>query len=217
VRSTPKPSHVQILIISFKPVKFGEKVVRLLGIVGSPRKGGNTEIAIKEALKAGVQEGAETELVHLVDFKLEACDACRICFETKNCVIDDDVEDIFDKMVQADGIIVGSPVYFQNVNAQTKIFIDRVGYLNIARERKPFRNKIGGAIAVARRSGFANALSEILLFLTGARMIAAGPSVTVLAREKGDAIKDAEGVELARELGKSIVQIAKATASLRGA
>jgi len=196
--------------------KFGEKVVKLLGIVGSPRKGGNTEIMVKEALSAAKQEGLETELIHLVDFNLKPCNGCRTCFETKNCVIEDDVEKIFGKMAEADGIIVGSPVYFWNVNAQTKTFIDRVGFLHNARERKPFRNKVGGAIAVAGRAGVANALSQILLFLAGARMITAPPLVMALARAKGDALEDSMGIEQARELGKSMVQITKATVSLRG-
>ncbi|MDH5482046.1 MAG: flavodoxin family protein [Candidatus Bathyarchaeota archaeon] len=190
-------------------------MVKLLGIVGSPRKGGNTEIIMKEALKAGEQEGAETELIHLVDFSLKPCNGCRTCFETKNCVIEDDVEKIFEKMAGADGIIVGSPVYFYNTNAQTKTFIDRVGYLNSARGRKAFRNKIGGALAVAHRSGLSNALSQILMFLAATRMITAAPVVSSLASAKGDAIKDTPGLDDARELGKSIVQIAKATASLR--
>jgi multimeric flavodoxin WrbA len=192
------------------------KLIRLLGIVGSPRKGGNTEIIMKEVLKAGEQDGAEIELVHLVDFSLKPCDGCRTCFETKNCVIRDDVEKLFEKMTQADVIIIGSPVYFFNVNAQTKTFIDRVGYLHNARGRKAFRNRIGGAIVVGARSGLANALSQILLFLTAARMITAAPAVTSLASAKGDAVKDTRGIDDARELGKSIVQIAKATASLRG-
>ena len=196
--------------------KFGEKVVKLLGIIGSPRKDGNTEFIIKEVLKAGEQEGAEIEMISLVDYNLKPCNACRACFETKNCVIKDDAEKLFKKMTEADGIIIGSPVYFGNISAQTKIFIDRIGYLNIARERKPFRNKIGGAVAVARRSGLTNALSQILLFLASARMTTVAPAVMTLAREKGDAIKDTEGIEQARELGKSMVQIAKATASLRG-
>jgi multimeric flavodoxin WrbA len=190
-------------------------MVKLLGIVGSPRKGGNTEVILDEILKAGEAEGAETELIHLIDFDLKPCDACRTCFENKNCVIRDDVEKIFQKMEEADGIIVGSPVYFFTINAQTKTFIDRVGYLHLARG-KPFRNKVGGAVAVARRSGLTDALSQILMFFAGARMIIATPAVTVLASVKGDAIKDTEGIELARELGKSTVQIAEVTASLRG-
>lgn len=195
--------------------KFGEKMVKLLGIIGSPRKGGNTEILMKEALKASEQEDAETEMIRLVDFSLKPCDGCRTCFETKKCVIKDDVEKIFEKMAEADGIIIGSPVYFYNVTAQTKTFIDRVGYLHNARENIAFRNKIGGAIVVAGRLGLTDALSQILLFLIDVGMITS-PVATVLASKKGDAIKDTRGVEDVRELGKSMVQIAKATASLRG-
>lgn len=190
-------------------------MVKLLGIVGSPRKSGNTEIIMKEVLKAGEREGAETELIHLIDFNLKPCDGCQTCFKTKKCAIKDGVEKIFGKMAEADGIIIGSPVYFQNITAQTKTFIDRVGYLNIARGRKAFRNKIGGAIVVARRSGLSNTTSQILLFLMATRMIAASPVVRALASEKGDANKDKEGIDGARELGRSMVQIAKATASLR--
>lgn len=189
--------------------------MKVLGIVGSPRKGGNTEIIMKEALKASEQEGAETEMIHLIDFNLKPCDGCRTCFETKNCVIKDDVEKIFEKIVEADGIIVGSPVYFYNINAHTKTFVERVGYLNMARGRRAFRNKVGGAVAVAGRSGLTDALSQILLFLTASRMVIASPVVMSLASAKGDAIGDTRGIEDSRELGKSIVQIAKATVSLR--
>ncbi|MEM2103739.1 MAG: flavodoxin family protein [Candidatus Bathyarchaeia archaeon] len=191
-------------------------MVKLLGIVGSPRKGGNTEILVKEALKAAEREGAEVELMHLVDFDIKPCDGCRFCVETRSCVVKDDVEKLYQKIVEADGVIVGSPVYFQGVNAQTKIFIDRVGYLHIVRGRKAFRNKIGGAIVAARRSGLVSALCQILMFFISSRMIVATPTVMSLAREKGDAFKDAEATENAIELGKKMVEIAEATVSLRG-
>jgi multimeric flavodoxin WrbA len=192
-------------------------MVRLLGIVGSPRKGGNTEILVSEVLKAGEQEGADIELIHLVDFSLKPCEGCRSCFDTKNCIINDDVEKIYEKMVKADGIVIGSPVYFQDINAQTKTFIDRVGYLHMARGRKAFKNKVGGAVAVAGSSGVVNATNSILLFMTLSGMIVSSPVVRALAPAKGDALKDIRGMENAKELGKSIVQIAKATSSLRGA
>jgi len=192
-------------------LRAGEKMVKLLGIVGSPRKGGNTETMMREVLKAGEQEGAETELMHLTDFDLKPCDGCRTCFETKNCVIKDDVEKIFEKIAKADGIIVGSPVYFYSINAQTKMFIERVGYLNMARGRKAFRNKIGGAVAVAGSSGLENALSQIMMFLAASRMIIATPVVMAL----GEAAKYTRGIKDARAVGKSMVQIAKATTSLR--
>jgi len=190
-------------------------MVRLLGIVGSPRKGGNTEFVVREVLKAAEQEGAETELISLADYDLKPCDGCEKCIETKSCAINDDVEKIYEKVREVDGIVVGSPVYFFNTTAQVKTFIDRIGYLNIARGRKPFRNKVGGAVAVAARTGPANALSQISLFLSASRMITVAPLVTVLASAKGDAVKDKRGIEDAKELGKNLAQIAKATASLR--
>ena len=189
--------------------------MKLLGIIGSPRKGGNTEIIVIEALKAAKDEGASTELMFLTDFSLGPCDGCRTCFDSKNCVVKDDVEKIYEKMAEADGIIIGSPVYFNNVSAQTKTFIDRVGYLNMARGRKAFRNKVGGAIVVAKRAGLSYAYDQILMFFSGMRMITANPAVGALASAKGEVLKDTEGVEAAKELGRSMVQIAKATAPLR--
>lgn len=190
-------------------------MIKLLGIVGSPRKEGNTETIIKEVLRAGEQEGAETELLHLVDFNLEPCNGCRTCWETKECIIKDDAEKILNKMKEFDGIVIGSPVYFYNINSQTKMFIDRVGYLNYVRGRPAFKNKVGAAIVVAARSGLMNSLSQILLFLTAARMIVASPVVAALGSTKGDVINDTSGIESAKELGKKMVKIAKLTETLR--
>jgi multimeric flavodoxin WrbA len=190
-------------------------MINILGIVGSPRKNGNTEKLMNEALRTSEQANADTDMIRLADFDLKPCDGCRVCFRTKNCIIKDDVENIFSKIVESDGIIIGSPVYFYNVNAQTKIFIDRVGYLHIAREKKHFQNKVGGAIAVAGRSGLMNTLSQIMLFFSSARMIIAAPAVRALASTKGDVTKDKRGIETAKQLGDSIVQIAKATNHLR--
>lgn len=187
----------------------------MLGIIGSPRRDGNTEIVIREVLKAAGQEGAETELISLADYDLKPCNGCEECLETKSCVINDDVEEIYEKIRKVDGIVIGSPVYFFNTTAQIKTFIDRIGYLNIARGRKTFRNKVGGAVAVAARTGPANALAQVSLFLAASRMITVAPLVTVLASAKGDAIKDTRGIEDAKELGKTLAQIAKVTASLR--
>lgn len=170
---------------------------------------------VMEVLRVAEGEGAEGEIIHLVDFDLKPCNGCGLCFETRKCEIEDDVEKIFDKIRDADGVIIGSPVYFQSVSAQTKTFIDRVGFLHIARERKIFRNKVGGAVVVARRSGLASALSQILMFFVSARMIMASPAVMSLAREKGEAAKDTEAIANAMELGRTMAQIAKATAFLR--
>ena len=174
------------------------------------------ETIIKEVLRASEQEGAETELLYLVHFNLEPCNGCRTCWETKECIIKDDAEKILNKMKEFDGIVIGSPVYFYNINSQTKTFIDRVGYLNYVRGRPAFKNKVGGAVVVAGRSGLMNSLSQILLFLTASRMIVASPVVAAIGSGvKGDVIKDTSGVEYAKELGKKMVQIAKLTETLR--
>jgi len=190
-------------------------MVKLLGIIGSPRRDGNTEIIVKEVLKTGEHNGAETEIIHLTDFDLKPCNGCKTCFDTHACVIKDDVEKIFKKIVESDGIVIGSPVYFYNVTAQTKTFIDRVGYLHSARGRVAFKNKVGGAITVAGRSGVTTAISQILLFFNSTRMIIATPTVAAFGYPKGEVIKDNQGIKNAQELGRTMVRIGRKTASLR--
>jgi multimeric flavodoxin WrbA len=190
-------------------------LIKVLGIVGSPRKDGNTEILIREALKSSEQEGAETELIRIIDYELSPCQGCRTCFKTKSCKFQDDIEELYRKLVKADGIIIGSPVYFYNVTSQTKIFIDRLGYLHVARGRKDLKNKVGGAIAVGTRSGLITSLSQILMFFHSTRIISAAPFVISLASSKGDAVKDKRGIEDSQILGKTVFKIAEATTTLR--
>ncbi|MBT7186412.1 flavodoxin family protein, partial [Candidatus Bathyarchaeota archaeon] len=80
-------------------------MVRVLGIVGSPRKGGNTEIMVNNALEAARSEGAETEIVLLAENRVEPCDGCGVCSKTGKCRIDDDFENVFNKMTEAEGLI----------------------------------------------------------------------------------------------------------------
>ncbi|MEM4202398.1 MAG: flavodoxin family protein, partial [Candidatus Hadarchaeum sp.] len=117
-------------------------MIKILGIVGSPRSGGNTEILVNETLKAAAKEGATTELLRLCDKEIKPCDGCRACRKTKECWIKDDFSPIFDKMVESDGIVIASPVYFSSATPQVKALIDRAGYLSIARGRV-FENKVG--------------------------------------------------------------------------
>ena len=195
-----------------------EETIKLLGIVGSPRKGGNTEIAMREALNAAVQEGAETEMMRLADYDLKPCEGCMTCRQTRRCAIEDDVEKLYDKVTGADGIIIGGPVYLVSLNSHTKVFIERLGALIRFRDRVVSRNKVGGAFAVAGRGGTRLALSQIFQFYHYMRVIIATPAVTVLAGLDSvarDALRDTRGINEVRELGRSMVQIARATASLR--
>ena len=187
----------------------------ILGISGSPRLGGNTEIIIKEALSTAEAEGAEVEFITLSDYQLKPCNACGTCFETKNCTIQDDSEKLYQQIVKADGLILGSPSYFQGVTAQMKTFIDRIGYLHIARGRKDFEGKVGAAIAVARRSGLSSTWNQMTMFLTSSRMIIpSGGRVFAVGRRKGEVAKDTEGVETARYLDKMMAKTIVAIKSL---
>ena len=189
--------------------------MQILGISGSPRQGGNTEIIIKETLSAAAEEGVEVAFICLSDYQLKPCNACGTCFKTKKCTIQDDSEKLYQQIVKADGLVLGSPSYFQSVTAQMKTFIDRIGYLNLARGRKDFKGKVGAAISVARRSGLASTWSQMNMFLTATRMIIpSGGRVFAVGRGKGEVAEDKEGVETARNLGKMMVKTIVATKNL---
>ncbi|MCW4042615.1 MAG: flavodoxin family protein, partial [Candidatus Bathyarchaeota archaeon] len=110
-------------------------MIKILGIVGSPRIGGNTEYLVAETLKVMEKNGVQTELVRLSDKEIKPCDACLSCRKTGDCWIKDDLKSIFDKMTNADGIILSSPVYFGSATPQIKALIDRAGYLSVAKGR----------------------------------------------------------------------------------
>ena len=180
--------------------------MHILGIIGSPRVRGNTERLVSEALKAAEDDGAETELLRLADKEVKPCDYCRTCRKTGECRIKDDFKPIFDKMTEADGIVLASPVYFGSATPQIKAVIDRAGYLSIAKGRV-FENKVGGAMVVARRAGQNFTLAQLLFFFLHQGMIVPGSTYWNIAfgREKGEVAKDEEGLRTARNFGKKMV------------
>ncbi|RQD73631.1 MAG: flavodoxin family protein [Candidatus Syntrophonatronum acetioxidans] len=99
--------------------------MKVLGMVGSPRKKGNTSILVQEALKPFEKEGIETELVFLKDYEIEGCRGCEGCKDTYKCVIEDDMQKLYPVLLECEGIILGSPAYFYNISAFVKAFIDR--------------------------------------------------------------------------------------------
>ena len=190
--------------------------MRIIGISGSPRTGGNTDILIETALTFAKEEGADVELLRICDFSLQPCNACGVCHSNKKCPLNDDCEKIYQEILKADGIILGSPSYFQGVSAQMKTFIDRIGFLALGRGRKDFAGKVGGVIAVARRSGVANTCNQMVTFLTAVRMIIpSGGRTFAIGREKGEVSKDREGMDGAKYLGKMMVKTIEETNNLR--
>lgn len=99
--------------------------MKVLGVVGSQRKRGNTSSLVQEALKPLEREGFEAELLFLSEYEIKSCRGCEECKETLKCVLNDDMQKIYPLMLEADAVILGSPTYFYNVSADMKVFLDR--------------------------------------------------------------------------------------------
>jgi len=179
--------------------------LKILGIVCSPRSGGNTEILVRKALESAEKEGAEVEAWSVAGKDLKPCDHCLSCIKTGQCHIKDDMQALYPKMIEADGIVLGSPVYFWSITAQAKTVIDRTYALR--RPTNRLEGKVGGAIAVAGRRGQVEALTVMNNFFLGQGMIPAGLGVDGRGSEKGDIEKDERAMTGAAGLGRRIVQL----------
>jgi multimeric flavodoxin WrbA len=179
--------------------------VKVLGIVCSPRRRGNTEILVEEALISAKECGAEVELITMAGMSIAPCDGCESCITTKKCRLDDDMQGIYPKLLEADGFIFGTPVYFWGVTAQAKALIDRTFVL---REGRSLRNKVAGVVVVARRAGATHAFSAFRNYFNLQRMPSPGGAIAY-AHKKGDVREDSQGMAEARALGKAVAQAIK--------
>ncbi|MEM2341796.1 MAG: flavodoxin family protein [Candidatus Bathyarchaeia archaeon] len=185
-------------------------MIYVIGIVGSPGISGNTEILVAETLKTIAEGNIKTELIRLADKEIKPCDACLSCRKTGECRIKDDFQEIFDKMMKADGIILASPVYFGSTTPQIMALIDRAGYISGAKGRV-FENKVGGPIVVARRAGQNFTLAQLLFFFMQQGMIVPGSTYWNIAFgiEKGNVLSDEEGLRTIRNFAKKMVWLIK--------
>ncbi len=99
--------------------------MKILAIAGSPRRGGNTDMLLDQAIAGAMSAGAEVERIILSQLKIAPCIECNRCFDTGRCVVQDDYQMVYDKTLSADGIMLASPIFFTNVSGHTKAFIDR--------------------------------------------------------------------------------------------
>ena len=179
--------------------------LKIVGVVCSPRLGGNTEILVKEALNSVKELGSNTQLITLSGKQIKPCEHCGACYATGNCPIEDDMQDIYPHLLSADGIIIGSPVYFWSVTGQAKIFMDRTYALRYPTYR--LEGKVGGAIAVAGKRGQVQTLTLINTFFLGQRMIPIHLGVDGTASKKSEIIEDIQAMTAADHLGKSMVKL----------
>lgn len=181
-----------------------------MGIVGSPRINGNTEILTAHVLKAIDEEGLDTELLRLADKDIKPCNGCFACNKEERCPIEDDLFPIYLKMKEADGIILASPVYYGSATALIKALMERSGFISRFNGGQ-FRGKVGGPLVVARRAGHNFTMAQLTMWFQILGMVVPGSSYWNIAfgREKGEVNNDQEGLRTAYNFGKNIAWVLK--------
>jgi multimeric flavodoxin WrbA len=179
--------------------------MKILGISCSPRAQGNTVALLEEVFKGAKQEGAETELYSVSDRKIEPCKGCMSCWESGDCVIEDDMQDLADRMVDADGIVFGTPIYFYNMTAQAKAIIDRT--IALGRPEQNLANKVGGVVAVAGSLGLVDALKDFYFYFV-TRQILPANYVAAYGGPEGEVKHLEKCMQACHDLGRQMVQIA---------
>jgi multimeric flavodoxin WrbA len=187
--------------------------VKVVAFNGSARKDGNTATLLNRVLRVMEAEGFETELIQLAGEQVRGCNACRTCYTTKNkrCVIEDDkVNEYIQKMLDADGVLLGSPVYFSMMTPEMKALIDRAGYVARANEDM-FTRKVGAAVVAVRRAGAMPTFDAINHFFLISQMIVPGSSYWNIGfgRKKGDVEGDEEGMQTMEDLGRNMAWLIK--------
>ncbi|MBI5639429.1 MAG: flavodoxin family protein [Nitrospirae bacterium] len=186
--------------------------MKVVAFNGSPRKEGNTWHAIRTVFAEIEKDGISTELIQLGGADIRGCRACYKCFETKDrrCIQQDELNSFVEKMIDADGIIIGSPTYFSNVSTEVKALMDRAGLVSRANGNL-FKRKVGAAVVAARRAGAVNVYMNINLFFGIGHMIIPGSSYWNIAfgRNPGEILKDEEGMATFRDLGQNIAWLLK--------
>ena len=189
--------------------------MKVLGLFGSPRKGGNTEILLEEALKGAEREGAEIERLYLSDLKITPCTECHGCDSTGDCVIVDEMQKIYPKLLEADVIILASPIFFYGVTAWAKTLIDRSQALwakkylvNDPAMGKRGKRRKGFFISVGATKGqkvFEGAIMTVKYFFDALNTEYTGELVYRGVDGKGEILKHPKALEQAREAGRKLV------------
>ena len=184
--------------------------MKVLLINGSPKANGNTAIALSEMAKVFEQEGIEAETIHVGNRDIRGCVACGQCRKAGKCVFDDAVNEVAPKFEAADGIVVGSPVYYASANGTLVSFMDRLFHST------PFDKtmKVGAAVAVCRRGGSSAAFDRLNKYFTISGMPVASSYYwnSVHGMKPGEAEGDAEGLRTMRMLARNMAFLMKSIA-----
>lgn len=208
--------------------------IKILGICGSPIEGGNTEVFLREALKAAQEMGGvSAEVISLAGKKIEDCRHCNWCItkqvEGRACAINDDMQEIYPKLLEADALLIATPTYFTRLSGYTATFIDRFRCILMGRHyRGSLTDKVVGALTVLwwRNFGAETALLSIISAFMAANMVVVGSGEGVcqfgavgLTSEHGTGkfdptdklgvLKDERGIKSAHAQARRIVEVAR--------
>jgi multimeric flavodoxin WrbA len=177
---------------------------KILAIVGSPRKGGNTDILVQKTAEGAVSKGAQVETIRLGELNIRECDGCHICWQKKPCCKHDDMLAIYPKIIESDAIIFGTPVYWYGPTALMKCFIDRFVYFNCPENRPKIKNK-PAIIAIPFEEENPETARPVVEFfencLNYLKMKLIGKIVVGAVSAKGDILKKPDRLQEAYGLG----------------
>lgn len=187
--------------------------MKVVAFNGSPKREGNTKILIDTVFSELQKEGIETEMIQLGNKIVHGCTACGKCKEIQNgkCHIKNDhLNYCIEKMIEADGIIIGSPVYFADVTTEVKALIDIAGYVTRANGHL-LKRKVGAGIIAVRRGGALHTFESINNFFLINQMIVPGSSYWnfAIGRDPGDVLNDEEGMQTMKTLGENMAWLMK--------
>lgn len=180
--------------------------MKVIGINGSARKDGNTALLIKIVFSELVQNQIETEMLQFHDKKIRNCKGCFACRGKSKCVMeDDDFNTIFQKLRDADGIILGSPVYSADITSKMKAFLERAGVI-VATNPELLKHKVGASVVAVRRGGGMTAVDTLNHFFLNKEVFVVGSTYwnMVYGKEIGEVLSDEEGMRNMHNLGKNM-------------
>jgi multimeric flavodoxin WrbA len=186
----------------------GRKRMKVIAVNSSPNLNGNTFQSLEKVCKVLKTKNIETDIIQLRKMDLNPCLACYKCMGKGRCVQNDDINPLLKKLLEADGIILGSPTYFSNVTSRMQMFIERIGLISKL-NGSLLKNKIGASVAVARRMG-ANVVYSAMNYFFGILEMPIASSIywnVIVGLQPGDINKDAEGMQILQKLGENMLNM----------
>ena len=194
--------------------------MKVIAINGSPRKESNTGLLLKRVCERLEKHGIETEIMQIGGKPVRGCLACGKCFENKDnqCIIkNDQMNDVIAKMIEADGILLGSPTFFSDVSTEMKALIDRAGYVTLANGSN-LAGKVGAAVSAVRRGGSQHTINTMHHFFSISQMPIATSTYWNMAygAKFGEVEHDIEGMQTMDNLGENMAWLMKCIDASKG-